>query len=90
MKKNVHENSLNCYYQERPKLSKRAKHIHNFFCEAQGVYTDRQVQVEMGFDEPNNVRPRITELIKAGMLEEVGKAKCNVTGKSVRMVSRKI
>jgi predicted transcriptional regulator len=88
--KQVHENSINCYYQERPKLSKRAKHIHNFFCEKQGLYTDRQVQVEMGFLEPNNVRPRITELIKSGLLEEVGKVKCNVTGKNVRIVKRVI
>lgn len=84
--KQMHNNSVNCYYQERPKLSKRAKHIHNFFCEMQGLYTDRQVQIEMGFPEPNSVRPRITELIKAGLLEECGKCKCNVTGKQVRMV----
>ena len=88
MKTNVHENSINCYYQERPKLSKRAKHIHNFFCEKQGLYTDRQVQKEMNYAERNMVQPRITELIQFGYLEEAGKVKCEVTGKMVRMVKR--
>lgn len=40
----------------------------------------------MGFPEPNAVRPRITELIAAGFLQEVGEKRCPVTRKTVRVV----
>ena len=51
------------------------------------VWTDRQVTAALGFDERNAVQPRITELIKAGLVAEVGKTKCNITGKRVRVVA---
>ena len=34
----------------------------------------------------NNVRPRVTELIKLGLLMECGVETCEVTNKSVRKV----
>lgn len=54
--------------------------------------TDREVRavVERAlgrFLDMNAVRPRVTELVKAGVLEEVGKRKEN--GRAVRLVRRK-
>tara|TARA_X000001388_G_scaffold28812_1_gene20349 strand:- start:342 stop:620 length:279 start_codon:yes stop_codon:yes gene_type:complete len=82
----MHNNSLKAYYEEKPKLSKRSKDIYNFFKENERMYTDREVQLALGFSEPNQVRPRITELIKTGMLTEMGKTKCKYTNKTVREV----
>ena len=48
--------------------------------------TDRQVAEWLGFSDLNAVRPRITELVKAGRLEEAGSTICPVTGRRVRMV----
>jgi len=84
----IHFNSLVAYMEERENLSKRCTQIleHLQCCSAK---TDRQVMSEMFFPDMNCVRPRITELLKAGFLEEVGKAKCFITSKSVRLVKFK-
>lgn len=49
--------------------------------------TDREVATRLGFADLNHVRPRVTELVKAGVLEQVGKRKEN--GRAVRLVRRK-
>jgi len=53
-----------------------------------GEATDRQVMEAMGFSDMNQVRPRITELLAAGELEECGAEKCLATGRTVRIVRR--
>lgn len=52
-----------------------------------GPMTDREVMAKLGTVDPNHVRPRVTELVKAGVLVEVGKRKEN--GRAVRLVRRK-
>lgn len=52
-----------------------------------GPHTDREVMDMLGTTDPNRVRPRVTELVKAGVLVEVGKRKEN--GRAVRLVRRK-
>lgn len=82
----VHQNSIDAYNAEEPKLSKRAEAVLAWIT-AQGPRTDRQVAYGMGFGENlNAVRPRITELIDAGHLMEVGDVICPVTKKRVRRV----
>lgn len=81
----MHENSVAAYHAEESKLSRRARAILAYITLA-GPRTDRQVMQEMGFSEPNSVRPRITELIEAGKLMEVCSRRCEITGKSVRVV----
>ena len=87
----MHINSINAYYEELPRLSKRASDIYNFFTNTHSrnerFHTDRQVKTILGFDDMNQVRPRITELIQLGLLEEVGKTKCPITCKMVRVVN---
>tara|TARA_R100001163_G_scaffold14424_1_gene13172 strand:- start:4136 stop:4414 length:279 start_codon:yes stop_codon:yes gene_type:complete len=87
----MHINSINAYHEELPRLSKRASAIYNFFANTHSrlerFYTDRQVKTILGFNDMNQVRPRITELIQLGLLEEVGKTKCPITCKMVRVVN---
>ena len=86
----VHENSRKAYHEELPKLSDRCSEIMDLFADSeQPPTTDRQVMSILGFSDMNSVRPRITELIDAGYLMEVGKIKCPVTGKTVRVVGVK-
>lgn len=86
MKTNMHDNSLKAHAEDEPKLSKRARLILAHIRMRDRPLTDRQVMSLMGFAERGMVQPRITELIKAKLLEEVGSVKCDVTGKTVRLV----
>lgn len=82
----IHANSIEAYHDERPKLSERAEAILNVYKRFNRPVTDRQILDAMypGCGDMNRVRPRVTELIGAGQLVEVGKVKDSVTGKSVR------
>lgn len=81
----MHEHSLAAYHAEEPRLSRRAEAVLAWISE-HGPHTDREVMRGMGFTDMNAVRPRITELIEAGKLMEVGDVRCSVTGKRVRRV----
>jgi predicted transcriptional regulator len=85
----MHGNSLKAYCEENIKLSKRESVILDWMFDKSGSFTDREIQIKMGFAERNQVQPRITELIKKNLLFEVGKTKCKLTGKTVRLVSKK-
>lgn len=45
--------------------------------------TAREIMLGLGFTEPNTVRPRLTELKKAGFILESGNKKCDYSGKKV-------
>jgi hypothetical protein len=85
----IHPNSRKTYTEEKIKLGKRAKEIYEFLisCNSSEIFTDRQIMQALGYSEPNQVRPRITELIKMGKVFEVGACKCISTKKTVRLVS---
>ena len=83
----IHNNSIKTYYEEKRKLGKRATEIFVFMLGTDGCLTDRQIQLALGYAERNSVQPRITELIKSGHLYEVGRTKCQMTNKMVRLVS---
>ena len=87
----MHENSLKAYEEELPKLNPRAGAVLRAAVRYQAVggtvaLTDRTIMRLLGFADPNSVRPRITELLKAGLLVEGGKIKDSTTGKTVRTV----
>ena len=84
----MHENSLKAHEEELPKLSKRADLIYSFVAShaGSGGFTDRGLMRLLGFSDPNCVRPRITELVKAGLLVECDKTTDPTTGKTVRTV----
>lgn len=46
--------------------------------------TDREILMAYGGYEMNQVRPRITELIDKGLVEESGNRKCPMTKRKVR------
>lgn len=81
----MHRNSLDCYQAEEAKLSARAQAIYDYL-ERHGPRTDRQLMREMGFQDMNAIRPRVTELIDAGKLMELQSVRCEVTRKTVRRV----
>lgn len=83
----LHENTINSYIEEIPKMSRRARHIYDFFLETGGTYSDREVMQQLGYSEMNQVRPRITELVKAKLLTEVGSIRCKTTNKTVRILN---
>lgn len=83
----IHENSKQALYEERKSLSDRASKIYEYVRgQSSNSFTDRQIMTNLGFTEPNQVRPRITELVERGLLYESGSAKCDVTDKTVRLV----
>lgn len=82
----MHINSLTAYYEEKERLHRRQQNVLSFLENQRVPMTDRQIMFRMGYLEPNAVRPRITELIEKGFLEECGKVKCLVTKKNVRTV----
>ena len=81
----IHENSRESYLTGLGMISRRAQMVLEWIRE-NGKATDRQIMIGLGFREPNQVRPRITELIDAKLLREVGSVRCPVTGKTVRVV----
>jgi hypothetical protein len=82
----VHANSREAYHSEPQRISLRAAQILRHFTTIYAPQTDRQVMTALGFSDMNSVRPRITELIKAGLLIESGDTVDYVTGKRVRLV----
>ena len=85
--KSIHPNSVAAYWQGRTDLfNKRHRLIIDIFRSAHSPITDREAMIAARATDPNFVRPRITELIDAGILDEVGSRVCPVTGKTVRLV----
>lgn len=85
MKTNVHANSIEAFHASARMISRRAQAVLEWVRE-HGRATDRQIARGLGFAEMNAVRPRVTELVDLGVLHEVGSTRCEVTGKTVRLV----
>lgn len=78
----IHPNSAECY--ATLNLSAREESVPSAFV-GELWLTDRQVMNKLGLTDMNAVRPRLSELIKAGILIECGKTKDETTGKTVRL-----
>lgn len=81
----IHPNSREAYVADGDKLGKRADQVVAQL-RTLGAATDKQVARAMGFSHKAAVQPRISELVKAGILEECGAARDPDTGKTVRIV----
>lgn len=66
-------------------LGKRQRAVYNILLD-HGPMTDREVLDILDGHDMNQVRPRITELIHAGWVQELGRVSCAVTGRPVRRV----
>jgi len=85
---NIHKNSLEAFYSSKKSRMTRSHQIINLMLD-EGPRTDRGIKTALGFEDMNAVRPRITELIEAGTLEEIGTMKDPITKKNVRILQLK-
>ena len=79
----MHYNSLMSYYGGESEFTKRALLIIQWMCNHPGDHTIREVKDGLGFSDMNSVRPRVTELVKKGVIVESGDVRCELTGKRV-------
>lgn len=77
----VHANSVEAFH-GLTDLPQRQREVLALYCVAIPL-TDREVSERLG-RELYTVRPRITELVAAGLLVEVGTSKDPVTARTVR------
>lgn len=90
----VHLNSLEAHAEERDsgRISKRAQAILDLMTGyrpiTDPILTDRQIMEHLGFSDMNSVRPRVSELVKAGIFIEYDSVRDHKTGKLVRRVMR--
>ena len=82
----MHPNSVQAYWEGSIELfGKRHKQVIQTLRACRVPMTDREVMTACGFADPNQVRPRLTELVEAGIVEEVGTTICPITHKTVRL-----
>ena len=86
LERRMHANSVKAYAEGRAVLNERSRAVLSIYRLTRRQMTDRECMCIMHFTDPNAVRPRITELIDAGLLVECGKTKDAITGKTVRLV----
>jgi hypothetical protein len=72
-------------YNELDNLSTRCRKVVSAL-EDLGVATDRRIKEHLRLPDMNNVRPRVTELIKLGIVIEDGEDICEETNRSVRLI----
>lgn len=89
MKKNVHFNSMEAYHMGRHELFSRRQRAILGALEDIGSGSDREICNHLKLPDMNAVRPRITEMIDAGLLEEVGNTADPITNRTVRVVAIK-
>ena len=83
----IHSNSVASYWQGSLDLfGKRHQQVIRALRASALPMTDREVMIALGFSDPNCVRPRLSELIDAGLAYECGDRECPVTRKRVRLV----
>ena len=80
----THQNSREAYRDTCELREARQVAIYTHCLEVRFPQTDREIMRSLGFDEPNQVRPRITKLIETGWLYEAEKVVCEVTLHKVR------
>jgi hypothetical protein len=78
-----HENSKRSFAELD--VDTRRFEIYKLYREHGIPLTDRDVMQGLLRTDMNEVRPRITELIRSGYLYECGRSVCRVTGRSVRI-----
>ncbi len=83
----IHENSREAY--ATIELSERSRKILEVYKGSTVPLTDRQIAARMGHAR-DWVQPRVSDMIRDGLLEECGKTECSVSGKMVRLVRAKL
>lgn len=79
----MHEHSIEAY--RTSDFSSRALAVLSVYLSSNAPKTDREAMAILGFTDGNAVKPRVSELIIAGLLWQSGKTKDPTTGKTVRV-----
>jgi predicted HTH transcriptional regulator len=86
-KMKIHDNSKTAYEEEQPNLSDRELKVYRLLKHNRNnSYTDKQVSRLLNYPHHSAVQPRISDLLKKGLIREAGTVKCDSTGKTVRLV----
>lgn len=80
----MHANSLAAY--ATSDFNARERAILRILVGSSCPLTDREIMERLGYTDPNSTRPRVTELVKSGVLRECGKVEDQTTHKPVRTV----
>jgi hypothetical protein len=89
----IHQNSMKAWIEGQKEFSARSKTILTLCCRLWSeehkwkAATDREICSLLNLPDMNCVRPRITELVKAGWLAQHYNVTDEVTGKKVRTVA---
>jgi hypothetical protein len=81
----MHANSLTAYDSTATERLSLEERIIGLMVDGK-ARTDREIAIDLAHGEP--LRPRITGLLDAGILHEVGSKECQHTGKTVRLTKR--
>lgn len=86
--KAIHENSTQAHreHEDTGKGATYRKRIVDLLTKTGSAMTDRQIIDTLHVTDVNNIRPEITRLKQAGVLEECYKVKCETTNHMVRTV----
>ena len=86
--KDIHDNSRKSHHEHEDsgRGETYREQIVALLAETACPMTDRQILDTLNVKDVNNIRPEITRLKQAGRINEVGKIKCPITGKTVRTV----
>ena len=87
-KKKIHIHSKLSFRELQESLGERQGSILKIVTSIKRLVTDRQVKNLLKLEDMNSVRPRITELLRLGVLKEGTPIKCPITGRKVRRVKR--
>lgn len=82
----MHRNSLKTFSEIQDSLRPREKMI--LLILNDGPLTEREILERTGRTDMNYVRPRCSDMVKLGVLKEIGSELCPVTGKSVRVLEK--
>lgn len=80
-RRNVADTSVMSLQDLADTLSDRRRAVYELIRRNPGR-TDRELSREAGYADPNQLRPRRTELLDMGLIREAGKRRCEVTGKT--------
>lgn len=81
MKRNVRDTSKQSYHELSPDDLSDKQQTVLVVIHANPDCTDRELAELLGYDDPNELRPRRYELVDLGLVEQNGKRVCKVTGK---------
>ena len=81
----MHSNSIEAYHELSDYLTGRRGEVYQWL-KANGQATDRQIKEGLGYEDMNQVRPRVTELIEQDLIEECAQEIDGKTNRKVRVV----